>query len=640
VQTEVRRIADQYQFFHWHLAFPDVFVLPKEAGKAENEQTGWSRGFNVVLGNPPWERVKLQEKEWFAQRVPEISNAATAAERKRLIRSLTSEEPRIWGDFLDAKREAEGVSHFVRQSQRFPLCGSGDLNTFAVFAELSRENIAPNGTSGLILPLGIATDNPTKAFFSDLVRSQSLIQVFGFINEDLLFKDVLHNFKFCIFVIGGSLASVSSPLFVFNAYNVSEAQDAERQFTLSLEELQLMNPDTETCPTFFWRRSAELTKSIYRNSSYLGSDLTKNGGWNVSFGSMLHMSSESKYFLAEPEIDSVAVYESKMLNQYNHRYASYHTLAVGKRSHMLPVVDIGDLEDAFFSVVPCYFIPEGRLGVYKNTRWLIATRRIASAGLVRTAACAVLPRVGAGNSINTALLRHTDINHTLAFVALFNSFPFDFCVRQKQAGANLSFFVLNQLPVFNANVLTTTLPGAARHNWLKWIASRALELTYTAWDLKSFALDCNYDGPPFHWDEERRFLLRCELDAAYFHLYLGPPAEWGTDSPQLREMFPTPRDAVDYILETFPIVKRKDIARTAVKNTKGEVIQEGTYITKETILTIYDEMQQAIDTGQPYQTKLNPPPGPPTDAEGNFLPMSQWAANNWPSHIHAPKEMS
>ena len=138
---------------------------------------------------------------------------------------------------------------------------------------------------------------------------------------------------------------------------------------------------------------------------------------------------------------------------------------------------------------------------------------------------------------------------------------------------------------------------------------RLLELTYTAWDLEAFALDCGYDGPPFRWDEERRFLLRCELDAAYFHLYLGAAEAWGADNPELREMFPTPRDAVDYIMETFPIVKRKDIARTESKDDEGNVIP-GTYITKDTILAIYDQMQQAIETGQPYQTRLNPPPGP------------------------------
>jgi len=147
-------------------------------------------------------------------------------------------------------------------------------------------------------------------------------------------------------------------------------------------------------------------------------------------------------------------------------------------------------------------------------------------------------------------------------------------------------------------------------------------------------MDSGYEGPPFRWDEERRFLLRCELDAAYFHLYLGSPAEWGQENPELKEMFPTPRDAVDYLMETFPIVKRKDIKRTAVLNESGEVTTEGTYITKDTILSIYDEMQQAIDSGEPYETRLDPPPGPPTDPDGNFIPMDQWDEDNWPEHVH------
>ena len=139
-----------------------------------------------------------------------------------------------------------------------------------------------------------------------------------------------------------------------------------------------------------------------------------------------------------------------------------------------------------------------------------------------------------------------------------------------------------------------------------------------------FARDGGYDGPPFRWDEERRFLLRCELDAAFFHLYL--PAEtngdWKTarkedgcphdETPEqlaeLKKHFPTPRDAAAYIMETFPIVKRKDEAA------------HGAYHTRDTILAIYDEMAEAMKTGHPYQTRLDPPPGPPCDANGNFIP--------------------
>ena len=150
-----------------------------------------------------------------------------------------------------------------------------------------------------------------------------------------------------------------------------------------------------------------------------------------------------------------------------------------------------------------------------------------------------------------------------------------------------------------------------------WLLPRVLELTYTTWDLEPFASDCGWTGPPFRWDEERRFLLRCELDAAFFHLYL-PADEHGDWQPplhvggsvhvekpeqraELTRHFPTPRDAVDYIMDTFPIVRRKDEARY------------GEYRTKRVILDRYDAMQTAAATGAPYyRTVLDPPPADPS----------------------------
>jgi hypothetical protein len=135
-----------------------------------------------------------------------------------------------------------------------------------------------------------------------------------------------------------------------------------------------------------------------------------------------------------------------------------------------------------------------------------------------------------------------------------------------------------------------------------------LELTYTAWDLEPFAQDTGWSGPPFRWDEERRFLLRCELDAAFFHLYLlaEEDGDWrqadgeaSEDLVRLKASFPTPRDAVAYIMDTFPILKRRDEEKY------------GTYRTKDIILEIYDAMTESIRTNQPYQTRLDPPPADP-----------------------------
>ena len=131
----------------------------------------------------------------------------------------------------------------------------------------------------------------------------------------------------------------------------------------------------------------------------------------------------------------------------------------------------------------------------------------------------------------------------------------------------------------------------------------------TRWDLQSYAHDGGWTGPPFRWDEARRFLLRCELDAAFFHLYL--PAEqsgdWrpadgetAADLARLKVSFPTPRDAVVYIMDTFPIVRRRDEAEF-----------DGGYRTRRVILEIYDALAESMRTGQPYQTRLDRSPADP-----------------------------
>ena len=135
---------------------------------------------------------------------------------------------------------------------------------------------------------------------------------------------------------------------------------------------------------------------------------------------------------------------------------------------------------------------------------------------------------------------------------------------------------------------------------------RALELVYTTDDLTPLARDCGDDGMPFMWDDERRFEIRCELDAAFFHLYLPcePSGDWQRaekETPEqlaaLTKHFPTPRAAAAFILEQFPIVKQKDQQA------------HGSYRTKDRILEVYDALHTAQRTSEPYKSRLNPPPG-------------------------------
>ncbi|MDI6755461.1 MAG: hypothetical protein QME78_13835, partial [Thermodesulfobacteriota bacterium] len=264
------------------------------------------------------------------------------------------------------------------------------------------------------------------------------------------------------------------------------------------------------------------------------------------------------------------------------------------------------------------------LGSSWKSAWLLGFTNVTSLTNERTFNPTVIPRAGVGNSMPLIVGVAKASNFGLLY-AILCAFAFDYCVRQKIGGVNLNFFIVNQLPVIPSDTYIQPCQQANGPQTLRnWLLPRVLELTYTAWDLEPFARDCGWNGPPFRCDEERRFLLRCELDAAFFHLYLGPEEEWRRKPESLTRYFPTPRHAVDYIMDTFPIVKRKDEEKW------------GEYRTKRVILEIYDEMAEAMRKGIPYQTRFNPPPGPSENGLPDWKPGQPKPAN-WPYHIHAPK---
>ena len=212
VESAAGVLAIQHCFLHWHLAFAKIM------------QSG---GFDVVLGNPPWERIKLQEQEFFAIRSPEIAGAPNKAARDRLIRQLAHDdapptEKALFEAFETAKREAEAISQYVRTGGRFPLTGVGDINTYAVFAETFLSLINPQGRAGMIVPTGIATDHSTKAFFDEVATKEMLVSLYDFENREAVFSGVHRSYKFCLLTLTGADRLSPQAEFAFFLYQAEQ----------------------------------------------------------------------------------------------------------------------------------------------------------------------------------------------------------------------------------------------------------------------------------------------------------------------------------------------------------------------------------------------------------------------------------
>jgi len=636
-RKEVERLAAQYRFFHWHLAFPEVFA---------------KGGFDCVLGNPPWERLKLAEDEWFAAVRPDIANAPNAAARAEIIDRLASEDSRLHDYYSAEKRRTEGANLYVRASGAYPLCGVGDINTYAVFAELNKRIMSRRGRIGCVLQAGIATDKTTSKFFGDIIDKKTLVSLYSFDNHDGLFPHVKRSIRFCLLTLTGSAKPFLGGIkFTFYARSLDQIYDPIRCVVLTAKDIALLNPNTNTCPVFQSAIDCGLVSAMYRRIPVVVNERKEINPWHLAIRRILDMNKQDvlRICVSSPQDHSgthQGVFEAKLFDQLNHRASSYAGTSLRRAS-------VSELQDPNFKPCHRYYISAHDLAErfpdFWEQNWLIVWQDVTDVNtMARTVTAAVLPLAGTDFTVRVGFPRAAPVDGAICFVSLLNTIVFDYVSRQKIGGTHLSDYIMKQLPILPPHYLSTPITWSDGKQALRdWLLDRVLELIYTAWDLEPFGKDCGWSGPPFRWDEERRFLLRCELDAAFFHLYLRAAAngEWRIanraegavrdETPEelaeLKRHFPTPRYAVSYIMDTFPIVKRKD-----------EEKYDGEYRTKRVILEIYDEMAQAMRTGNPYKTRLDPPPGPPTDEHGNFLPLPEWKPGQskpegWPSHIHPPK---
>ncbi|MCX6251732.1 MAG: N-6 DNA methylase [Bacteroidetes bacterium] len=652
----VDQVCKENNFFHWKLEFPEVF----------NKEKGQPGGFDCILGNPPWERVKLVEKEFFLTRNFAIANAPTASHRNELIKKLVDTNPNLLIEYQKACYNAEATAGFLIHSGRYPLLGKGDVNTYTVFTENFRSLINPNGRMGVIVPTGIATDDTTKDFFRDIVGIKTLVSLFDFENRKGLFSDVHRMFRFCLLTINGS--SHPNPFdFLFYATGVEQLADEWRHFSLTREELLMINPNTGNCPVFRSKRDAEIVKKIYSRFPVMIREDTGENIWNISYSRMFDMANDSSLFKTRKDLESdgfhltgnlfinadekyLPLYEAKMIWHYDHRYGTYENFDFDNDgSTHLPSPTLNQYRDPDYEPLPRYWVNEKNMpmlarvpefvlrkfnpdsinieqipafwseftdwmiGSYlllneeskammlwhkhkpdqKSTqfnpeyfkskaiffplnaselsqlelngkenaieiilsrrwKWFIGFRDVTNATNERTSIVSVVPFSAIGHKLPIILLKK-DLVPVHILIGCLNSIILDYILRQKIAGTSFGFFIFKQLPIINFQHVTDSVS--------QLIKDKVEELSYTSNSIYSFLTTIESCGSstPFIWSEERRFYLKCELDAIYAYLY------------------DLTRDELDYIIETFPITKRKDIEKY------------GRYRTKDTILQLFDQ---------------------------------------------------
>ncbi|MBN2181991.1 MAG: N-6 DNA methylase [Sedimentisphaerales bacterium] len=550
----------------WQKQFPDVFNRP-------------NGGFDCVIGNPPWERFTIKNREFFDTSAPHILEAPTAAESRRLIEKLKIQNPALYNRYSKAKEISEKTMIYIRQCGLFPLAGKGDINTYAVFAELAHSIVSPIGRVGLLVPTGLATDKTNEDFFAKLINSKVLSGLYDFENRKKIFPDVDGRYKFSILLFGGTKNKSRSADFVFFAHSMDDLKDEKCHIALSSSDFKLLNPNTQTCPIFRSKRDANLTKYIYKRIPVLINKTRKEGGnpWGINFFTMFHQSADAKLFRTAEQLQAdglkrsgpnwkkgktvfLPLYEAKMIQMFDHRAAGVIVdKAKWMRQGQTDETSIVQHQNPEFNVEPRWWVNETyvkRVLGNRDTTKIIAFKNVTSPTNQRTMIAAFIPYSGVVHS-SPLIFTGSDINAklTTCFLGNINAFAYDYICRQKIGGINLSYFIIGQIPTLHPKFYKQKCPWNKKQTLEKWISERVLKLTCTSNDMIPLAEAAGFKHRVYKWDPVERLDLQAQLDAAFFLLY------------EIKQ------PDVEYILSTFSGVSKESESLLDSSSTLNRILE-------------------------------------------------------------------
>ena len=549
------KLNNEEIFFNWQTEFPGVWTIDE----ITLEPSG---GFDAVVGNPPWEKMKLDQKQWFSERFPQIAEASNKSERESLIKKLQTSDPELYNSFTDAYDRSMDSLRVARTGGGYPKTGSGDLNFYALFVEKSESITSSNGIVGLLTPVGVGTDMSMSVFFGSISKASRLGAFLSFENKGKwLFEDVHAEDQPTFILFGGRTRTYSDFTFATKLHSLPTPKD-DRIVRLDSGACQRLNPNTGTVPMFRDPGSLPLVERMYKT----GAAFCENGLspiWPVRFSRDFDMTNQSDLFKREDQLaaegaflleggnygtkdgDYFPLYEGKSITLHNHRYSS--VTRTGNLSGQGKTIKASDeeLSDPNFVTTPWYWIHERELT--EVGPYVLGFNDVANTNNRRTVITAIVPKAGYGNKL--PLLRQ-DTGVTALEVSLMaanlGSIPLDFVARQKIQSRNLNKYILDQLPIIPLETIKSQNFGPKSAADI--VADAILELSYNSHAMRQYAKEMKYideDGeakPPVAWNIEKRVYLTAKLDAVFFHLYkIIDPVD------------------VDYIFSTFPKIEADDI---------------------------------------------------------------------------------
>jgi len=459
-------------------------------------------GFDVIIGNPPWERFEIKTQEFFEQFDEGFKELGTKQAKKRAEELLTRAHIKQEWQIKNAEYEAlashyQGAYNFQVDSARKTMGGHTDL--YKLFTERAYQLAKDGGMVGLVVPSGIYTDLGTKSLRRMLYDYCEMKELYSFENRGhAIFSDVHASYKFVLltFQKGGKTSSFPCAFFLHDEEALKKA--IENPTSLSVDFVKSSSPISWSVTEIKSGKDFAIVEKM------LAFDRLGGPTWNLKPFQGFNMTTDSHLFQSGKL--GVPLLEGKNIHQFTHhwREAPETRFTVSERN------------------VQKNLKPEKQ---YQNGYW-IGYRLIASSTNERTLICTMLP-AGYVCGHSMAVIMLPDLKKAAYLTGMLNSFVVDYIIRQKMS-TNINFNFFLELPIPSSGQA-----GA----YYEQIAKKAAQLVATTGEFEQLKKEI---GIPHGITEENdRLLARAQLDAMVAKLY-------GITKEELA-----------HILEKFPIADAK-----------------------------------------------------------------------------------
>jgi len=545
----VTGLRERHGFFHWHLMFPQVFA---ERG-----------GFDVMLGNPPWDTMSPDTKEFFSAFDPAVREQDAAGQR-RIVEELVR-DPAIRNQWQARRRDLYAEVHFLKQSKRYVMyapgnLGKGDFNVYRMFVETALSRIRPNGAAGQVVPDGLYGGANAMAIRKALFEECSLSMILGFENtREIWFDGIDSRTKFCIYTARrpGTTDRFDAAFNVRTPEQLAAVLAGDR-LSLPVSLVREFSPDALAVMEFANQKDIDIASRVYSRWPKFGD--RESGQPYRQYMCELHMGNDRRLFSDGPT--GLPLYEGRMVAQYDHRAKGYRS-GRGRKA----VWDDLSFEEPTKSVQPQWRIPENRIPdkcLDRCRRFRIGFCDVASPTNERSLVATIIPPdTLCGHKVPTITYLKEFEWAYLPTLAVFNSFSMDFIVRKK-VGLTMSFTILDSLPLPRFADPTDQLVARLARPVLGLICTTKEFIPFwNAMTQYGWCARVPTDSPaPGEFDTEQRLELCAEIEA---QVALG--------------VFDLSRDELAYVLDHFTATKKYDEKKY------------GDYRSKLMILSAYDRLR-------------------------------------------------